>query len=416
MKIKVIEKSYQEVLKEPAKKNYKPIKTNYLFRYLLKLVSKKDLNKTNFKCEKVNMDKISKKEECLFLMNHSSFIDLKIASTILYPRPFNIVTTEDGFIGKSWLMRHIGCIPTRKFVSDSLLVKNMIYCVKKLHSSILMYPEASYSFDGTCTPLPTSIGKCIKLLKIPVVTIITEGAFLRDPLYNNLQIRQTNVSCKMEYVLSKEDINKLSIEEINKIINEKFSFDNFRTQQEKNILITEPFRADHLERVIYKCPHCLKEGFMVGKGIYLTCKNCSSQYELTENGFLKGQNSEILHIPDLYKWERECVKKEIENGEYHLDEEVEIFIMKNYKCVYKIGDGNLHHDINGFILKNDEFTFKQPSLASYSLYSDFYWYEKGDIIAIGDNNMEYYCFPKNSYLVAKTRLATEEIYKMLKEK
>ena len=30
--------------------------------------------------------------------------------------------------------------------------------------------------------------------------------------------------------------------------------------------------------------------------------------------------------------------------------------------------------------------------------------------------MEYYCFPKNSYLVAKTRLATEEIYKMLKEK
>ena len=50
MKIKVIEKSYQEVLKEPAKKNYKPIKTNHLFRYLLKLVSKKDLNKTNFKC------------------------------------------------------------------------------------------------------------------------------------------------------------------------------------------------------------------------------------------------------------------------------------------------------------------------------------------------------------------------------
>ena len=25
---------------------------------------------------------------------------------------------------------------------------------------ILMYPEASYSFDGTATPLPESLGKC----------------------------------------------------------------------------------------------------------------------------------------------------------------------------------------------------------------------------------------------------------------
>jgi hypothetical protein len=36
--------------------------------------------------------------------------------------------------------------------------------LRKQDSSVLMLPEASYSFDGTATPLPESLGKCIKLL------------------------------------------------------------------------------------------------------------------------------------------------------------------------------------------------------------------------------------------------------------
>ena len=64
------------------------------------------------------MERLGKKQPCLILMNHSSFIDLEIASTILFPRPFNIVCTTDGFVGKNWLMRLLGCIPTKKFMQD----------------------------------------------------------------------------------------------------------------------------------------------------------------------------------------------------------------------------------------------------------------------------------------------------------
>lgn len=53
------------------------------------------------------MEKLGKKEPCLVLMNHSSFIDLKIASTVLYPRPLNIVCTSDGFVGKERFMRSL---------------------------------------------------------------------------------------------------------------------------------------------------------------------------------------------------------------------------------------------------------------------------------------------------------------------
>ena len=150
------------------------------------------------------MENLSADEPALFLMNHSSFIDLKIAGTILYPRPFNIICTSDGFVGKNGLMRALGCIPTKKFMTDVTLVRDMAYAVRELKDSILMYPEASYTFDGTATPLPDSLGKLLKLLMVPVVMIRTEGAFLRDPLYNMLQLRNVKVSAKMQYVLSPE--------------------------------------------------------------------------------------------------------------------------------------------------------------------------------------------------------------------
>ncbi|MBQ1602899.1 MAG: hypothetical protein II079_03415, partial [Oscillospiraceae bacterium] len=54
------------------------------------------------------------------------------------------------------------------------------------------------------------------------------------------------------------------------------------------------------------------------------------------------------------------------------------------------------------------------SSAAYSLYADYYWYELGDIICIGDREKLFYCFPKQKDVVAKARLATEELYRLRK--
>ncbi len=351
-------------------------------------------------------------------MNHSSFIDLKIASALLFPRKYNIVMTSDGFVGKNLLMRLVGCIPTQKFIGDSLLVKDILHCVKKNKTSILMYPEASYSFDGRATPLPASLGKLVKKLGIPVVMIKTFGAFHYDPLYNNLQKRKVKVSAEMKYLFSPEDIRKKTFEEINQILKEQFSFDNFAWQQENGVKIREKFRADCLNRVFYKCPNCLAEGETQGKGINLTCKNCGKTYELTEEGFMKAENgeTEFPHIPDWYAWQRECVRQEILKGEYKIERQVDIYMMIDTKCVYKVGDGVLTHTKDGFMLVgcNGQLEYTQAPELSYGLYSDFYWYEIGDVISIGTSKVLYYCIPKSKKdIVAKARIAAEEIYKLI---
>lgn len=416
MKIKVKDKSYAEVLRIPRPQRKKPLRPSLFFRALLKTVSAPELKDTSFSCREIGMEKLGKDEPCLYLMNHSCFLDLKIASTILYPRPFNIVCTSDGFVGKEWLMRRLGCIPTDKFVSDLRLVRDMQYALKTLRSSVLMYPEASYSFDGTATPLPSSLGKCVKLLGVPVVMIRTYGAFLHDPLYNGLRLRKTKVTADMEYLLSPAEIQEKTADGINAILSDRFSFDHFRWQTEHGVKIDEPFRAEGLNRVLYKCPACRKEGGMQGEGASLFCRHCGKRYTLDELGFLRAESgeTEFSYVTDWYAWERASVREEIENGTYRLDLPVEIRVLADAKAIYRIGEGRLLHTAEGFVLTGcgGALDYRQKPLASYSLYADYFWYEIGDMICIGDGDRLYYCFPtvRGDY-VAKARLAAEELYK-----
>ena len=416
MKIKTVRTDYQTALSMAENWHKLPQRPNFLLRKVMALAALGELHKTHFKVKRIGMEKLSAEEPCLILMNHSSFIDLKIAASVFSDRPFNIVCTSDGLVGKSFLMRKLGCIPTNKFVTDLVLVKDMIYALHTLKNSVLLYPEASYSFDGTATPLPESLGKCIKLLKVPVIMVKTYGAFQHDPLYNNLQLRQVDVSADIEYVLSKEEIAQKGAKEISILIKEKFTFDNFRWQQQNRICVKEPFRADYLNRVLYKCPECGREGSMEGHGITLSCENCHKEYQLTEDGYLKAVDGDTRysHVPDWYQWQRECVLEELERESYKLECEVEIGVMVNLRSIYLVGSGILRHDANGFELTGCEgaLHYVQKPSESYSLYADYYWYELGDVICIGNASILYYCFPKDKRVsVAKARLAAEEMYK-----
>jgi len=349
---------------------------------------------------------------------------MEVAHRILFPRAFNIVASNDGFVGffglMPWVMHWIGCIPTQKFVSDLRLVKDMEYCFKTLKTSVLMYPEACYSFDGTATTLPAKMGILLKKYDVPVIMIETFGAFGRNPLYNELQIRRhVPVTAKARVLYTREEIREKSVRELSEGVEAAFGFDHFRWQQEQGLKISQNFRADGLHRILYKCAACGAEGHMEGRGIEITCRSCGKRYELTDLGQLQaveGQ-TEISHIPDYYRWERQQVRQELLEGTYKLDVEVDIAMQVDFKAIYMVGEGHLTHDRNGFRLTgcDGKLRYTQKPQSCYSLYADYYWYEIADCVCIGDNEVHYFLFPKKQGVsVAKMRLATEEMYKLYK--
>ena len=423
MKTTVKNMDFDKVAALPRYAHKAPRKPNLFWRTLIRLLTVFGLMGTKFKYESERMELLGKDEPCLILMNHSCFLDMQIAYRILYPRAFNIICTSDAFVGfgglMGWLMRTIGCVPTQKFVTDIGLIQDMNYCFKNLGTSILMYPEASYSFDGTATALPRKMGVLLKKFDVPVVMIETFGAFSRNPLYNELQVRKgVPVSAKVKLLYTREEIKEKSVKELSDGLDQAFSFDHFKWQKEQGLEIHDDFRADGLNRILYKCVHCGAEGEMVGKGTTLTCGHCGKQWELTPLGELKaleGQ-TEFAHIPDWYSWERDQVRQEIEDGTYKLDVDVDIAMLVDFKAIYKVGSGHLVHDRQGFRLTgcDGRLDYSQKPQACYGLYADYYWYEIADTICIGDNEHLYYCFPKDGIPVAKARLAVEEMYKLYK--
>ena len=280
-----------------------------------------------------------------------------------------------------------------------------------------MYPEAGYCFDGCSLPLPDTLGKMVKMLGVPLCTIITHGAFHRDPLYNNLQKRKVKVTADLKYLLSADEVKEKSAEEIQEIILKEFSFDNFAWQKENKIQIKEKFRADYLNRLLYKCPHCGLEGHMIARGTDIFCPKCKKAYYMDEYGELhaKKGETEFPHIPDWFKWQRECVREELLADKYSFDADVEILMtLTDYKF-YRVGEGKLHHDKNGFVLDgcDGKLHYEHKPLCSHSINCDFYFYQIGDVISFGNSDHLFYCFPKGEKdVVCKVRLAAEELYKL----
>ena len=416
---------YDQVMALPRPQHKNPRKPHMFWRTLIYGLTFIGMAGTRFRYETEGFEEIGKDEPCLILMNHTCFQDMEVAYRILYPRPFNIICSNDGFLGffglMEWLMRTIGCVPTQKFVSDLRLIKDMDYCFKELRSSVLMYPEACYSFDGTATTLPSRMGILLKKHDVPVIMIETFGAFGRNPLYNELKIRKhVPITAKARVLYTREEIREKSVRELTEGIEAAFGFDHFRWQKEQGLHIDQPFRADGLHRILYKCCDCGAEGQMVGKGTHITCGACGKSWELTTLGELKAEAGEtkISHIPDYYRWERQQVCQEILDGTYLLDTDVDIVMQVDYKTFYSVGSGHLVHDNTGFTLTgcDGRLHYTQMPQAGYGLYADYFWYETGDVICIGDTDVHYFLFPKGGESVAKIRLATEEMYKLFKSK
>ena len=423
MKTTVKKMDYDKVMVLPRYAHKAPRKPGIFWRTLIRLLTVIGMAGTKFAYETERMELLDKNEPCLILMNHSCFLDMQIAYRILYPRAFNIICTSDAFVGfgglMGWLMRTIGCVPTQKFVTDIGLIQDMNYCFKNLGTSILMYPEASYSFDGTATALPRKMGVLLKKFDVPVVMIETFGAFSRNPLYNELQVRKSvRVSAKARLLYTREEIREKSVRELSDGLDEAFGFDHFKWQKENGVEIHDDFRADGLERILYKCAHCGAEGQTKGQGTTLTCGHCGKTWTLTPLGELEAMEgeTEFSHIPDWYAWERDQVRQEIEDGSYKLDVDVDIAMLVDFKAIYQVGSGHLTHDREGFRLTgcDGRLEYSQKPQSCYGLYADYYWYEIADTICIGDNEHLYYCFPKTATPVAKARLAVEEMYKLYK--
>ncbi|MDR1739907.1 MAG: hypothetical protein LBR45_04045 [Bacteroidales bacterium] len=374
---------------------------------------------------KVKIDKSLDKQvkpPYLLLCNHTQFLDFMVSAMANYPYRINNIVSIDGFNISPWLLRKIGSIPKRKFINDSALIKNINYVLNDLKDIVGLYPEARYSFCGTTSVLPDSLGKLVKLCKAPVVVLIFKGNHLQKPSWADKK-RNVKPEAVKKLILSSADIENLDSEEINDIIKKALEYNDYNYQKENNILIKEKYRAEGLHKILYKCANCGKEFKMHSEGIELHCDECSSSWILKENGELECQNADTKFntIPEWYEWERKEVRKEIEADNYELSFTSRAVSMPHPKRFVELGTASFFQNINGISIKGNyngkDFSLEKHPLESYSIHVEynFPYLRNRDIVGISTNDDTLFFIPEDSRKIQKISIATEELYKYYKE-
>ncbi len=362
----------------------------------------------------------------LVFATHHAFMDFYVTPLVLFPHRANYVSELEGFENYGeWIYRQVGCLGTRKFITDLHLVRN-IRKVMDRKGILVLYPEARYANVGTFSELPASNGKLVKMLKVPVVVLNMHGNYLQSPIWNTKPRKGVKLSAEVTQIFTAEEVCNADVEEINKKIAEYMDYDEYQWQKEKEIKITYKNRAKGLHLPLYQCPVCEKEFSMDSEGNRLWCGQCGSIWEMDELGNLEKKTEDryvedevdFSHIPNWYEWQRMQVKKQLENDSYNLDCKVKVEALPNAVNFIDCGEGRLQHKKDGFYLTFTEYgdteekTMFFSSKSMYSVHTEYNYREKkGPCITLSTPNNTYFLFPKEEgFNPTKIQFATEWLY------
>jgi len=225
------------------------------------------------------------KRNCFILMNHQASFD-QFAMGLGFPFGINIVASDTifrhGF--QSWLMVKLTCpIPYSKGSNDPSAVKTMLGVIKA-GGAVCLFPEGNRCMYGKSGRIVPGIGKLAKKFSVPVVLCQMKGGYLTKPRWK-LKPNRGKVTNEVVRVISPEELEKLTADEVQDIIEKSIYFDDFAYNKEAKIKFKGKAKAEHLESILFYCPVCHALDSLHSKKHDLFCKECSMRVIVNDEGF-----------------------------------------------------------------------------------------------------------------------------------
>lgn len=317
----------------------------------------------------------------------------------------------------------LGVISKYLYQPDIVCMKNILKVLKQ-NGTIGIFPEGIQSTSGSTHPINPATVQFIKRSKANVVVATSKGAYLATNRYSKDR-KKGYIGIDFSLTLTPDMLDKLSEEEIYKLLLEKIKYNDFEYNKvARNKYIGKKPNASGIDKILYKCPDCKNEHTLHTKYDTIICKHCGLKVRVNEYYDLVGVK--YNHIPkdidEWYKWQRRCVVKEIIDDNFELSLNGSICTLKLDKLrkeskktkILSIGKVTLNNkglSFRGSLNEqNVDFDFTAKSLYSLTLstkgYLEFY-----------SNNEYYMIVPDNpNQCLIKWTLASEEIHNLYDEK
>ena len=233
----------------------------------------------------------------LVIANHDMNLDPFLALSGFH-KPAYIVTSEHLFripILGFLLSNLVGAIPKTKAKADSRTVRGMLEARRNGYP-VLVYPEyGGRNWGGQTSRLIPATGKLPRLLKIPVVAIVFEGAYLATPRWC-FKRRRGRITLRYHVALTAEESATLPEKEALARMQASIDHDD-NLWQRKNleaghgVVFHARNRAEGVERSLYACPKCGTLRALHSHGDSFSCSHCGFSASIDKYGLVDGSTA-----------------------------------------------------------------------------------------------------------------------------
>lgn len=244
------------------------------------------------------------KGPAIVVATHTCDQDHILSALTLYPvRPTYIVSEHFVRIKSSArLLKLMHVITKKMFTPDVSTIRNILRA-KKEDAVLLIFPEGRLSCYGRTLPVADGTAELIKKLGVDLYVWKAEGAYLTFPKWRQKgddRIGKINSSVKL--LLSKDEVAEHTVDDIKRITEEAIYNDD-----EKAMAGVE-YKCDNmargLEKVLFKCPKCQKEGTLTSEGNHI---RCSCGLDATLDTFYKLHNAPFDSVNEWFEWQENSI-------------------------------------------------------------------------------------------------------------
>ncbi len=267
----------------------------------------------------------NRKQNVLVLSNHQTDIDC-INISFHFRRTLYFLMTDSVTSNRKIyrLLDYVFApITKKKGTNDSTSIRKMIQVARE-GGSLCLFPEGNRCYAEFQYPVENSISKLVRILKLPLIIFNIHGGNGVSPRWKH-KPRKGKFYGEIKRIIYPDEYNKMSDDELHDtIVNNLRVYDS-----ESGNLYRSKRRAEYLEKMLFVCPNCNKQGTLYSKKEYITCTSCGLNVEYTKDLHLKSNDESFKYtkLNDWYQMQKKWVKEYIvkENETIFKDTSVRLF-------------------------------------------------------------------------------------------
>ncbi|MBQ7344359.1 MAG: 1-acyl-sn-glycerol-3-phosphate acyltransferase [Clostridia bacterium] len=250
------------------------------------------------------------KGPAIVVATHTCDQDHILSALTLHPvRPTYIVSEHFMRIkSTARLLRLMHVITKKMFTPDVSTIRNVLRA-KGEGAVIVIFPEGRLSCYGKTLPVAEGTAELIKKLGVNLYAWKAEGAYLTFPKWRNKgDNRIGKIDASVKLLLSAEEIAEKSVDQIKAITAEAIYNDD-----EKAMAGIE-YKCENIaagvDKVLFKCPKCQREGAITSEGNHIRCE-CG--LDATLDNYYKLHDAPFESINEWFEWQQNSIDVENES-------------------------------------------------------------------------------------------------------